>query len=111
MGGGWTWGRSHHPPYGPIEVRLTEAGQQISDGPAEFELIDEAYHQLAPKADCIVLANCDLGQGSQPLAWVRQYGSGKVAVDALGHDVRSIEQEGHRAMIAGQLNWLRDEHA
>jgi uncharacterized protein len=111
MGGGWQWGRSHHPPYGPIRVKLTAAGERISDGEAEFELVDEAYHQLLPSPDCVVLAECDLGEGRQPVAWLREYGSGRVAVDALGHDVPSLTQPDHRALIAAQLNWLGNGRA
>ncbi|HEX8400794.1 MAG TPA: ThuA domain-containing protein [Allosphingosinicella sp.] len=108
MGGGWEWGRSHHPPYGPVHVTLTEAGREISGGAPAFDLVDEAYHALSPAPDCTILATCDLGQGEQPLAWLRAYGQGQVAVDALGHDVASLTQPGHRALVRGQLDWLAD---
>jgi len=106
MGGGWEWNRSHHPPMGPIEIALTVAGAAISHGPDRFELWDEAYHNLDPSGDCEVLATCTMAEGPQPVAWVRNYGNGRVAVDALGHDARSIGATGHRELIAGQLAWL-----
>ncbi len=106
MGGGWTWGHSHHPPMGKIEVRLTDVGATMSNGPDRFELLDEAYHNLDPAEDCEVLATCEIEEGPQPLAWVRNYGEGRVAVDALGHDARSINASGHRELIAAQLAWL-----
>lgn len=107
MGGGWNWETSHHPPLGPVTVDLTLAGARFSDGARQFELIDEAYHNLAPAPDCSVLATADLGHGPQPLAWVRNVAEGKVAVDALGHDDRSLREPGHRSLIRGQLQWLR----
>ncbi|WFL77759.1 ThuA domain-containing protein [Altererythrobacter arenosus] len=107
MGGGWSWGRSHHPPMGRITVRLTDAGTKLSSGPAEFELLDEAYHNLDPQEDCTVLATCAIDEGPQPIAWVRHFRTGRVAVDALGHDARSINAAGHRELIAGQLEWLK----
>ena len=106
MGGGWTWGRSHHPPFGPITVKLTDQGKALSGGPAEFELLDEAYHNLDAKSDCKVLATSEIEEGPQPIAWVRTFGKGRVAVDALGHDARSINAPGHRELIAAQLAWL-----
>ena len=106
MGGGWTWGRSHHPPMGKITVRLTEEGTRLSTGPEEFELLDEAYHNLDPAEDCTVLATSAIEEGPQPIAWVRTFGKGRVAVDALGHDARSINAPGHRELIAAQLAWL-----
>lgn len=105
LGGGWTWHVSYHPPYGPFTVQLTEAGQALSNGPATFEIEDEAYHHLAPDADCLVLAAADLGAGPQPLAWTK---GENIAVDALGHDVRALSQPGHRALLDGMLRKLRD---
>ncbi|WP_299194010.1 ThuA domain-containing protein [uncultured Erythrobacter sp.] len=107
MGGGWTWGRSHHPPMGEIDISLTEAGAEHSAGPAQFPLLDEAYHNLDPREDCTVLATCEIEEGPQPLAWVRKFGKGRVAVDALGHDARSINARGHRELITAQIEWLK----
>lgn len=106
MGGGWSWGRSHHPPFGEITVRLTDDGAKLSSGPDEFALLDEAYHNLDPRPDCTVVATSEIDEGPQPVAWVRPYGKGRVAVDALGHDGRSIKAPGHREMILAQLAWL-----
>ena len=108
MGGGWTWGHSHHPPMGRITVQLTDMGSELSAGPDTFELLDEAYHNLDPREDCTVLATCEIEEGPQPLAWTRHYGEGRVAVDALGHDARSINAPGHLELIAAQLEWLKD---
>lgn len=98
LGGGWVWGRSHHPPLGVIMVTPLAA-------PA-FTVIDEAYHHLDPAPDCEVVATADTGGGAQPVVWRREVGRGRVAVDALGHDARSIETPGHRALLAGLLEWL-----
>ncbi len=106
LGGGWQWGVSHHPPLGPIHVTLTAEGRGQSMGPGDFEIVDEAYHQLSPVADCTVLAEVDAGQGPQPVAWLRTVGAGRVGVDALGHDGASLRAEGHTALIAAMLSWL-----
>lgn len=109
MGGGWDWSRSHHPPLGRFTVALTEAGRTASGGFDAFEVEDEAYHCLDPSADCVVLAHCDLGEGPQPLAWMRRHGEGWVAVDALGHDRASLRVPGHQALLKGQIAWLAGE--
>lgn len=108
MGGGWDWQQSHHPRLGKFTVALTQIGSRMANGAVSFEVVDEAYHNLAPGADCTVLATADLGQGPQPLAWLRGTGRGKVAVDALGHDSRSLTQPVHRRLIRGQLDWLNE---
>lgn len=110
MGGGWQWGRSHHPPLGRIGVELTTAGMALSGGSSRFELEDEAYHNLDPAPDCRILATCAIDEGDQPVAWVRCYGKGRVAVDALGHDARSLSEPGHAALIGGLLRWLDGAH-
>lgn len=107
MGGGWTWGRTHHPPFGAITVQLTPEGHSLSVGSDRFALLDEAYHNLDPRPDCTVIATCEIEEGPQPVAWTRTYGNGRVAVDALGHDARSLNDPNHAAMIAGLLGWLR----
>lgn len=108
MGGGWQWGVSGHPPLGAFEVALTDTGAALSDGPAHFTVEDEAYHRLAPEPDCRILATADLGEGPQPLAWLRNAGKGKVAVDALGHDGASLREPGHNGLIRAQLRWLAE---
>ena len=106
LGGGWQWGISHHPPMDEMTVQLTAAGAAISGGAERFRLVDEAYHRLDPAPDCDVLAHAASADGPQPLAWVRQYGAGRIAVNALGHDGGSIRAAGHSALILGQLHWL-----
>lgn len=106
LGGGWQWGVSHHPPLGPIRVTLAAEGRERSAGPVDFDLIDEAYHHLSPASDCAILAEVDAGEGPQPVAWLRRHGAGRIGVDALGHDGRSLRAEGHAALIAAMLDWL-----
>ncbi|MGL6042901.1 MAG: ThuA domain-containing protein [Sandaracinobacteroides sp.] len=106
MGGGWTWGHSHHPPLGPVSVSLTEAGARLSDGPTGFDLVDETYHALDPDQHCTIRAHGSAGGAAQPIAWTRPFGAGRVAVDALGHDVRSMCEPGHMALLRGLIGWL-----
>lgn len=107
MGGGWAWGRSHHPPLGTVSVALTPEGAALS-GVSEFEVIDEAYHRLDPAPDCRILAHATAGGVPQPIAWTRAQGRGRVAVDALGHDVRSLTEPGHAALLRGLIAWAAE---
>lgn len=115
LGGGWDWNRSSHPPCGPFQVELTNAGCGVSGGDHAFVVHDEAYHALDPAPDCEVLATADLGAvtgaGPQPLIWRRRVGQGRVAINALGHDGASLEVPGHAAIVAGLLEWLTGRDA
>ena len=107
MGGGWAWGRSHHPPLGPVAVSLTAQGAALS-GASDFEVIDEAYHALDPGPDCRILAHVTAGGAPQPIAWTRHHERGRVAVDALGHDARSLQVPGHAALLRALIAWAAE---
>jgi type 1 glutamine amidotransferase len=98
LGGGWRWGLSHHPPRGPLRIEPA--------GAAAFDLVDEAYHHMSPAPDAEVRATCALAEGPQPLAWTRRRGAGRVAVDTLGHDRRSLETPGHARLVGDLTDWL-----
>lgn len=109
LGGGWTWGRSFHPPLGPVTVVPTAAGAALAGSAAPFTLVDECYHRLDPEPGCELLAHAGAGAepAGQPVAWRRAVGAGRLAVDALGHDRRSLAASGHAALLAGLMAWLR----
>lgn len=108
LGGGWTWGRSHHPPLGPVTVAPTAAGAALAGRSGAFTLRDECYHALDPAPDCELLALAGAGADppAQPVVWRRQWEGGRVAVDALGHDSASLAHPAHAALLAGLLRWL-----
>lgn len=106
VGGAWVWGRSHHPAKGPVRVRIDRSAGALADGLADFNVDDEVYYGLDLLPDIRVLANADAGQGFQPFVWTHQAGRGRVFYDGLGHDVRSIETPGHRALLLRGLGWL-----
>lgn len=108
LGGGWTWHQSYHPPLGEIDVSLTPLGTATSTGPEHFRLVDEAYHHLDPEADCEIFAHADSGDGPQPVIWRRRLGEGRIVVDALGHDGRSLSAPGHEALLAALIEWLAE---
>ena len=46
LAGRWQWGRSSHPPYGPVEVRPDAPEHPLLQGLPAFSLDDEAYGNL-----------------------------------------------------------------
>lgn len=99
LGGHWEWGRSWHPPLGPMRV--------VADVPEpdEFSTVDERYTDLALVDDVDVLARAD----GWPVAWRRFEGRARVACSALGHDLRSLDVPGHRRLLASMLTWLLED--
>ncbi len=109
LGGGWHWDHAFHPPLGAITAELTRAGAAISTGQPRFTLTDEVYHNLDLANDCEILASADAGHGAVPVIWRRMRGTGKVAVDTLGHDGASLHHPAHAAILTGLLEWLRGD--
>jgi type 1 glutamine amidotransferase len=102
LGGAWIWGRSGHPPYGPVEVRFDAPDHPLLRGLTPFTLDDEVYGDLALEPDVVPLMHARAGTGGawQPMLWERQVGAGRVIYDALGHDAASLTHPVHRRIVA-----------
>ncbi len=112
LGGVWQWGRSSHPPLGPVEVRKAEHSHVITEGISEFRLMqDEVYGNLDLASDIepLLVASAVPSGGSAceswPVLWARQVGSGRVVYDALGHDQTSLQHPTHRQLLCRSALW------
>jgi hypothetical protein len=113
LGGRWVWNQSYHPPLGPIQVTPTACPHPITAGVADFRVRDEVYTRLDLADDVQALLEAAPGDGAppQPLLWARTCGRGRVAYDALGHDVASLAQPAHARAWTRAALWAmgRDE--
>lgn len=105
LGGRWVWDRSCHPPYGPMSVTVHTDTDQIFAGIGDFDINDEAYGFLDLADDVQGLAFAAHGGSDHPLLWTRRVGRGRVAYDALGHDVASLRVAQHRAIVSRAALW------
>lgn len=103
VGGIWLPGVSYHPPGGNTRV----LGRNFPDGAdvADFEVSDERYCRIQAVGSRHVVAEHESNGGLEPTVWTRQYGRSRVAVDLLGHDLRSFESRGHRDLIVRLAQW------
>jgi type 1 glutamine amidotransferase len=108
LGASWDWARSHHPPPSRTAVRPTQAGRHhpITARLDDFEVVDEVYAGLDLEGDVVPLLTAEVDGSSQPVLWARTVGSGRVVVDLLGHDHRSLDAPGHVAALAAAIAWL-----
>ncbi len=110
LGGAWDWERSSHPPLDdehPISVTITSRRHPITEGLADFDVIDEAYGFMGIEADVEGLATVSHGGAEHPALWARTLPSGsRVVYDALGHDRRSMDHPTHRQILRRSLDWL-----
>ena len=106
LGGAWVWGQSSHPPYGKVSVSPAGLRHLLTRELPAFQLMDEVYGglDLSPGTMPLLTANADDGV-EQPVLWVREYGQGRVAFDALGHDSNSLLQPVHARLVQRCAAW------
>ncbi|UCG46106.1 MAG: ThuA domain-containing protein [Phycisphaerales bacterium] len=81
-----------HDPRGPFGVTITDAEHPITRGMESFETNDELYTCLAGRRPVQMLATArsKVDGKDYPMAFVFNYGKGRVYHNALGHDVKAI---------------------
>ena len=106
-GASWRWDRSTHPPVGPVEVEVTEAGRDhvLTEGLAPFVVEDEAYRDLDEISGLVPLLATTHEGRRVPLLWARNVGDGRVATDLLGHGPASVTHPSHRIVLTRALVW------
>lgn len=106
LGGCWDWSTSNHP--APAEITVAaEPGARPAIKP--FTVVDEEYRGLRLDPDIEIIARSASGH---PLAWFNDRGDGRTAaVSLLGHDKRSLDEPGHRAMLDLLIDRLLDPTA
>lgn len=108
VGGRWVPGVSWHPEFSATRVLLRpEPHPVLAELPSlePFTAYDERYSDLHRVDGNEELAWHEYSGIWHPLVWARHYGSARVAVDLLGHDLRSYGSAERRALVIGEVRW------
>ena len=107
LGGVWLWGRSWHPPLGPVSIAKTAEAHPLTDDIGGFEIVDEVYCGLSLENGVrpLLEARATEMELAEPVLWTHRYGKGRVVFDALGHNRASIEQNDHAEIIQRAARW------
>ena len=106
LGGRWEWGRSSHPPYGPVETRLDAPEHPLLAGLPAFRLDDEAYGNLRLDPRVRPLMHVRATDGAwHPALWTHESDKGRVVVDTLGHDAGAFAHAIHGRIVARAALW------
>ncbi|MHC4520477.1 MAG: ThuA domain-containing protein [Planctomycetota bacterium] len=91
-GRAWDPNLRGHDPHGAFIVEIADAEHPITRGMTAFETTDELYTCLAGETPIHILATArsKVDQKDYPMAFVLQYGKGKVFHCVLGHDVKAL---------------------
>jgi len=99
----WLPGLSGHP---PIDLaRITITASHLGAGLDDFEVLDERYSGLQRVGRSDIVATHAVDGVTCPTAWTRVVGRVRVAADMLGHDERSYDSPGHRALLSSLARW------
>jgi uncharacterized protein len=105
---GRVWDRkTSHDPRGPYTVRITQPQHAITQGMRDFQADDELYTCLVgeKRVEVLAVARSKMTGKDHPMAFVLEFGKGRVFHTPLGHDVRAIELPGVAELIRRGCLW------
>lgn len=113
LGMTWTIDNIGHAKRHVFVVQWTDHDQPISQGlPPTFVANDELYHKIELKPNAHVLAiarDVSVAEGGtgkdEPVVWTVPYGSGRVMMTVLGHDLLAMSQPGFLDVLARGTEW------
>jgi len=105
---GKVWDRKNtHDPRGPFQVQIVQKDHPITRGMKDFQADDELYTCLTGErpVEILATAHSKITNKDHPMAFVFEYGKGRVFHTPLGHDVRAIEMPGVAELIRRGCLW------
>lgn len=96
-----------HDPRGPFTVQIVDREHPATRGLEDFQTVDELYTCLGGETPIQVLATArsKVDGRDYPMAFVLQYGKGRVFHTPLGHDVQAVTLEGPAELIRRGCLW------
>jgi len=96
-----------HDPHGKFTVKITDEKHPAMKGMKEFETVDELYTCLAGETPIKILATArsKVDGKDYPMAFVLNYGKGRVFHSVLGHDVQALDNPGVGRLYRNACAW------
>ncbi len=106
-------GKPQHDARGPFTVHIADKGHPVTRGLADFETDDELYTCLTGDAPIHIVAdaNSKVDKKDHPMAFVRDYGKGRVFLTTLGHDVKAFTNSSVPQLIRQGCAWAAGQPA
>jgi uncharacterized protein len=103
----WDKTKRAHDPHGAFTVNLVDPDHPVTRGMSDFETIDELYTCFGGDTPIHLLATArsKVDGEDYPMAFVLQYGQGRVFHTPLGHDVRAVTMPGPAELIRRGCLW------
>jgi len=103
----WVMGKSGHNARKVFTVKIADKDHAITKGMSDFEEDDELYAKLQGDApiNVLVTADSDFSNKTEPLAFVFNYGQGRVFHECFGHDRKAITNAPVAKLIVNGCQW------
>mgnify|MGYP006279959745 FL=1 len=111
VGATWENGKTGHGPHHAFEVRITDNDHPITQGLEPFRTFDELWHDMGVNGEIHVLAEAysspdQKGTGEyEPVAFVTRYGDGRCFNLVLGHNAKTMRNEGFKTLFQRGSLW------
>ncbi len=96
-----------HDPHGKFTVEIKDQEHPITRGLKDFDTVDELYTCLAGQTPIRVIATAKskVDQKDYPMAFVLDYGKGRVFHSVLGHDVHALTPKNVQELYRRGTAW------
>lgn len=103
----WVMGKSGHGPRSTFKVKIASNDNPVTKGLEDFHTDDELYGNLqgAEQIDVLVTADSEWSKQTEPLAFTRSYGKGRVFHELFGHDGAALRNPPVAALIVRGTEW------
>jgi type 1 glutamine amidotransferase len=103
----WDKNKRAHDPRGPFTVTIVDKEHPLTRGLGDFEADDELYTCLGgePPIHMLATARSKVDGLDYPMAFVLEYGKGRVFHSPLGHDVKAITLPGPAELLCRGCLW------
>ncbi len=100
-------GKPQHDARGPFKVHIVDQSHPVTKGLSDFETDDELYTCLTGDAPIHVLAEATskVDKQNHPMAFVRDYGKGRVFLTTLGHDMKAFTNSSVPQLLQQGCAW------
>lgn len=101
IGGHANW----HPPGLTFTVKVEDREHPTMQGIGDFEVEDEIY-MSAYEPTLQILASAEWHGKAHPMAWVKEYGQGRVFYTTLGHTAGTFQRPAMQQMMVQAARWV-----
>lgn len=97
---------------GSFKVKIAQPDHPVTQGVTDFEIKDELYYLLQIRGTLEPLATTEYDGQTWPIAWVRDYGKGKVFHTVFGHrdfgpgKDDPLRNPGLQKLVVQGLDWV-----